>query len=149
VSTPNKAAKLAHLSRGGVNLILEGITKAPTVQTIDQLADALGTTRDYLLYGREATEKQPSNLAALKGILNEQRDMLLRQAEAAVRGEARQLFWDSWDELESAVLDEIDREPRQPPSTSIHKALDRVRASVEGKLRNDQSDDGSSHQQSA
>src|SRR5690348_13871296 len=89
-------AKLAGISRTQFLSIMDGGTKHPRIETLDALAEALGTTRDYLLYGQEQGEQAIGSLAALKGLLNQQRDVLLRQTESAVRAEATQLFWESW-----------------------------------------------------
>lgn len=147
----NKAlvARTAGLSRTQLLSIMDGSTKHPRIETLDALAEVLGTTRDALLYGKERNEQAATSLAALKGLLNQQRDMLIRQTESVIRAEATQLFWDSWDELESAVLDEVTAAPHLPASASVRRALDRVRASIEARLRGDQSDDGSSRQRSA
>lgn len=58
-------ARKANLSRGALDLLLNGTTKTPTIQTVDALAAALNVSRDYLLYGHDPREEEITTIAQL------------------------------------------------------------------------------------
>lgn len=83
-------ARKAHISKAQMSNLMTGTSWRPNVDTLEGLAYALGVDRDYLWLGKQP-EPEMNSMPQFLGWLNQERDALLRNAEAVITAEARRL----------------------------------------------------------